>query len=239
MKNLNYISKANMNDNFISSQIIISNLMTPNTNNLQKQPNNSSNKNSYTKNNINLSETLKKAKEKDPDAILTLINKYSPLVHKYSHIYKLKDYEKDDLKQEGNIAIIHAINKFDLSKNPNTFDSYAINSIRNKYGTLTRTHAKRNTESSLNILTSDHSSEVINLIEDTINIEENYIKSEEISRLYPVLNSLSKEELTLINVVYLKKSHSLIKYCKENNLSYHTSRHKLKKSLEKLKKLLQ
>ena len=52
-------------------------------------------------NEFNLSEIVKKAKEKDKDSMLTLINKYSPLVDKYSRIYKLKDYEKSDLKQEG------------------------------------------------------------------------------------------------------------------------------------------
>lgn len=189
---------------------------------------------------INLTEALKKAKEKDQDATLALINKYSPLVDKYSRIYKLKDYEKSDLQQEGNIAIINAINKFDLSKDPNVFDGYAINSIRNKYGTLARTHVKRNTESSLNISTNNEdSSEIINLIQDTIDIEKSYITSEQLSRLQLAINTLSKEELELINIVYLKKSHSLLKYCKENNLIYHTSRMKLKKSLEKLKLSLQ
>lgn len=191
-------------------------------------------------NEFNLSEIVKKAKEKDKDSILTLINKYSPLVDKYSRIYKLKDYEKSDLKQEGNLTILNAINKFNLSKNPNAFDGYTINSIKNKYGTLARTHIKRNTESSLNMISNnDDSCEIINLIEDPLNIEENLIKSEETSSLYSALNTLSKEELTLIDVVYLKKSHSLLKYCEENNLPYHISRYKLKKSLEKLKKLLQ
>jgi RNA polymerase sigma factor (sigma-70 family) len=191
-------------------------------------------------NEFNLSEIVKKAKEKDKDSMLTLINKYSPLVDKYSRIYKLKDYEKSDLKQEGNLTILNAINKFNLSKNPNAFDGYTINSIKNRYGTLARTHIKRNTESSLNMISNnDDSCEIINLIEDPLNIEENLIKSEEISSLYSALNTLSKEELTLIDVVYLKKSHSLLKYCEENNLPYHISRYKLKKSLEKLKKLLQ
>ena len=209
------------------------------TNNISKT-NISSSKNSHLRNNINLTEALKQAKEKDQDATLTLINKYSPLVDKYSRIYKLKDYEKSDLQQEGKIAIINAINKFDLSKNPNVFDGYVINSIRNKYGTLARTHIKRNTESSLNIPTNNEdSSEIIDLIQDTIDLEKSYINSEQISRLQLAINTLSKEELELINIVYIKKSNSLLNYCKENNLTYHTSRMKLKKSLKKLRSLLQ
>lgn len=199
----------------------------------------SSSKNPHLKN-INLTEALKQAKEKDQDATLTLINKYSPLVDKYSRIYKLKDYEKSDLQQEGKIAIINAIDKFDLSKNTNVFDGYVINSIRNKYGTLARTHIKRNTESSLNIPTNNEdSSEIIDLIQDTIDLEKSYITSEQISRLQLAINTLSNEEIELINIVYIKKSTSLLNYCKENNLTYHTSRMKLKKSLEKLRSLLQ
>lgn len=209
------------------------------TNNISKTTI-SSTKNSHLRNNTNLTEALKQAKEKDQDATLTLINKYSPLVDKYSRIYKLKDYEKSDLQQEGKIAIINAINKFDLSKNPNVFDGYVINSIRNKYGTLARTHIKRNTEWSLNIPTNNEdSSEIIDLIQDTIDLEKSYITSEQISRLQLAINTLSKEELELINTVYIKKSNSLLNYCKENNLTYHTSRMKLKKSLKKLRSLLQ
>ncbi|MCD2502297.1 sigma-70 family RNA polymerase sigma factor [Clostridium sp. NSJ-145] len=221
MKKSNIISNLDMNNQFTSSK-------------------NSPKVNSHYKKEINLVETLKKAKEKDQGSILTLINKYYPLVDKYSNIYKLKNYEKSDLNQEGNIAILNAINKFDLSKNLNAFDGYTINSIRNKFGTLARIHIKRNTESSLNILGNDEELvEIIDLIEDPINIEENYIKSDESSRIHSALNTLSKEELTLIDAIYLTKSHSLLKYCKENNLTYHITRRKLKKSLEKLKTYLQ
>ena len=132
------------------------------------------------------------------------------MVDKYSCIYKLKDYEKSDLKQEGNIAILSAINKFDISKNSNTFDRYVINSIKNKYGTLARTHLKRNNESSLNIFANnDDSYEIINLIQDTLNIENSYIKSEIPSNLKSALNTLSKEELALIDFDYIKSPSSL------------------------------
>ena len=151
----------------------------------------------------------------------------------------MKDYEKSDLQQEGTIAILNAIDKFDLSKNPNVFDGYVINSIRNKYGTLARTHIKRNSESSLNTHTNNEdSSEIIDLLQDALDLEKSYITSEQISRLQLAINTLSKEELELINIVYIKKSHSLLNYCKENNLTYHTSRMKLKNSLKKLRLLL-
>ena len=117
--------------------------------------------------------------------------------------------------------------------------NHEVASIRNKYGTLARTHIKRNSESSLNILTNNEdSSEIIDLLQDALDLEKSYITSEQISRLQLAINTLSKEELELINIVYIKKSHSLLNYCKENNLTYHTSRMKLKNSLKKLRSLL-
>ena len=64
MKKSNITSNPDMNNQFTSSK-------------------NSSKVNSHYKKEINLVETLKKAKEKDQGSILTLINKYYPLVDKY------------------------------------------------------------------------------------------------------------------------------------------------------------
>lgn len=226
-----------MKNNIITSEDISKSSHFSHLNNKPFKSNTSNNP--KFKKELNLAEVLKKAKDKDEIAIVNLIKKYDPLVNKYSRIYKLKDYEEDDLKQEATMAIMNAIEKFDLSRNPNTFDGYTINSIKNKYGTLARKHIKRNNESSLNIITGEDSSELISLIEDSINIEDDYLKVLEKLRLQSALNTLSKEELDIINAVYLKKSHSLLKYCKEKDINYANCRRQLKKSLEKLKQLLQ
>ncbi|WP_423230662.1 sigma-70 family RNA polymerase sigma factor [Clostridium disporicum] len=121
-------------------------------------------------------EALHLAKSNDTKAILEIIEKYTSLVNKYSYIYNLKNYDNDDLKQEGNLAILKAIKKFDTSKNNSYFDAYVINSIKNQYGDLTRRQARYKDESSLNILSSDDSNEIIDLIEGNTNIEEDFIK---------------------------------------------------------------
>ena len=91
------------------------------------------------------------AKNKDSDSILFLINKYKPLIIKYSISYILKNYDKEDLIQIGTIAVIKAIEKYDISHGEDFIDCYIINSIKNTYRNLARANIKYQSESSLNI----------------------------------------------------------------------------------------
>ena len=104
--------------------------------------------NNYNKKIFNI---LYKAKNSDKNSILFLIEKYQPLIRKYAFKYKIKNFDKDDLIQIGNISIITAINKYDLSKGGEYIDAYIINSIKNSFKNLARNQIKYNNESSLNI----------------------------------------------------------------------------------------
>ena len=108
-------------------------------------------------------EILKSAQAGDESAKLCIINKYEKLILKYSNSYHLKNYDIDDLIQIGNMAVLYAINKFDLEKGNRCIDSYMINSIKNAYRNLGRENIKYSNESSLNILikTGDYVSEII------------------------------------------------------------------------------
>lgn len=75
--------------------------------------------NDYDKEMLNI---LCEAKNNDENAILFLIKKYQPFIRKYSLKYKLKNFDKDDLIQTGNMAVITAINKYDLSKGSKYID---------------------------------------------------------------------------------------------------------------------
>ena len=212
-----------------------------------KNPLNKQSKNLFTEDKLkktnspssDLTDILMLAKGGNKNAIISLIEKYTPLINKYSYIYKLKDYDQEDLKQEGTIALLKAIQKFDISKNPLYFDGYAINSIRNIYGTLVRTRSRYNDESSLNITSEESDYEIIELLSDNFNIEEEYEKKSELSKLHSLLPSLPQDQLNLIQVVYFNKSPSLKQYCFENNLSYPSARRKIKKTLESLRYSLQ
>ena len=174
------------------------------------------------------------AKNKDSDSILFLINKYKPLIIKYSISYILKNYDKEDLIQIGTIAVIKAIEKYDISHGEDFIDCYIINSIKNTYRNLARANIKYQSESSLNI-SVDEDIDIQSLLPDDYNLENDIIKTMQHVDLKNLLKSLTLEEYTLIKEAYLTENSNLYKYCITNNLNYHKKRRKLIALLSKLK----
>ena len=174
------------------------------------------------------------AKNKDSDSILFLINKYKPLIIKYSISYILKNYDKEDLIQIGTIAVIKAIEKYDISHGEDFIDCYIINSIKNTYINLARANIKYQSESSLNI-SVDEDIDIQSLLPDDYNLENDIIKTMQHVDLKNLLKSLTLEEYTLIKEAYLTENSNLYKYCITNNLNYHKKRRKLIALLSKLK----
>lgn len=174
------------------------------------------------------------AKNKDSDSILFLINKYKPLIIKYSISYILKNYDKEDLIQIGTIAVIKAIEKYDISHGEDFIDCYIINSIKNTYRNLARANIKYKSESSLNI-SVDEDIDIQSLLPDDYNLENDIIKTMQHVDLKTLLKSLTPEEYTLIKEAYLTENSNLYKYCITNNLNYHKKRRKLIALLSKLK----
>lgn len=181
-----------------------------------------------------LLDIISAAKNKDNEAVLFLINKYKPLMIKYSISYILKNYETEDLIQIGTISVINAIEKYDLSHGENFIDCYIINSIKNAYRNLARSNIKYQSESSLNI-TVDENTDIQSLLPDDYNLENDIIKTLQHVTLKNLLKSLTPEEYTLIKVAYLTENSNLYKYCTKNNLNYHKKRRELIALLSKLK----
>lgn len=181
-----------------------------------------------------LLEILQNAKMNDSKSMLYLINKYKPLILKYSTSYILKNYEKNDLIQIGSIAVIKATQKYDISHGENYIDCYIINSIKNSYRNLARTQIKYSSESSLNITLDEHD-DIESLLKDDYNLENDIIKNMQHLELKNILNSLTDDEFNLIKVSYLTPNLTLYKYCTENNLNYHKKRRQLLFLLSKIK----
>ena len=181
-----------------------------------------------------LLEILQNAKMNDSKSMLYLINKYKPLILKYSTSYILKNYEKNDLIQIGSIAVIKATQKYDISHGENYIDCYIINSIKNSYRNLARTQIKYSSESSLNITLDEHD-DIESLLKDDYNLENDIIKNMQHLELKNILNSLTDDEFNLIKVSYLTPNLTLYKYCTENNLNYHKKRSQLLSLLSKIK----
>lgn len=193
----------------------------------------------YSKSNSNiLFHTLCNAKNQDKDAILFFIEKYQPLIKKYAFKYNLKNYDSDDLIQIGNISIITAINKYDLSKGNEHIDSYIINTIKNAFRNLARSEIKYTSESSLNI-TVDEDNEIEDLLRDSLDLEEYIINSMMHDLLKTILATLSNDEHELIRIAYFTPNTTLYRYCLDNNLNYPKKRRELIALIDKLRKLIE
>ena len=180
---------------------------------------------------------LCKAKNNNKDAILFFIEKYQPLIRKYAFKYKLKNFDTDDLIQTGNISVIMAINKYDLSKGSKSIDSYIINSIKNGFRNLARNQIKYNDESSLNI-SIDEDIEIEDLISDSFNLEEYIINSTVNDLLKNLLEALPPDEYKLIKIAYLTPNTTLYRYCIDHNLNYPKKRRQLISLLAKLQEAI-
>lgn len=180
---------------------------------------------------------LCKAKNNNKDAILFFIEKYQPLIIKYAFKYKLKNFDTDDLIQTGNISVIMAINKYDLSKGSKSIDSYIINSIKNGFRNLARNQIKYNDESSLNI-SIDEDIEIEDLISDSFNLEEYIINSNVNDLLKNLLEALPPDEYKLIKIAYLTPNTTLYRYCIDHNLNYPKKRRQLISLLAKLQEAI-
>lgn len=180
---------------------------------------------------------LCKAKNNNKDAILFFIEKYQPLIKKYAFKYKLKNFDTDDLIQTGNISVVMAINKYDLSKGSKSIDSYIINSIKNGFRNLARNQIKYNDESSLNILLNEDT-EIEDLISDSFNLEEYIVDSNINDLLKNLLKTLPPDEYKLIKMAYLTPNTTLYRYCIDHNLNYPKKRRQLISLLAKLQEAI-
>ena len=177
------------------------------------------------------------AKKGDDDAICALVNKYEPLISKYSFIYQLKNYSYEDLLQEGKLAVINAIKKYDNTKEKNTFDSYSITSIKNCYYMLARKNIRYNNESSVDIECEDDLS-IIDLLESGDNIEKSFMLNADHVALKKAINSLSLEEKKILQIIFINDRGSLRKYCLKYDITFYYGKQKLDKLLDKLRESL-
>ena len=169
--------------------------------------------------------------------MIFFIEKYQLLIKKYAYAYKLKNYDTDDLIQIGNLSVITAINKYDLTRGAEYIDSYIINSIKNSFKNLARGQIKYNDESSINI-TINEDIEISDLIIDSFKLEDHVIKSITNTKLKKILSNLTSSEQELIRIAYFIPQTNLFKYCKNHDLNYPKKRRELLSLLSKIRTLL-
>ena len=175
------------------------------------------------------------AKAGDRDALLEVIKNYEGLIVKKCNYYKLRGYEMEDLKQIAYIAVIEACKK--LSDNHlETAPAYIINSIRNALAYEARKTLKEPAFSSLNEYT-DSGTELIELLEDDIDIEQDVLDGLDTARVLSALGQLTSQERDIISRYVVNQYGGLKEYSSQYQMDYRRVRYLKDNAVKKLKAL--
>lgn len=182
-----------------------------------------------------MKELLIKAKQGDKAAMEKLLNKFEPLIKKSSKQYYISGYEQTDIKQLAYMATLRAIRRFDMERS-NSFPLYVKRAVQNSiYKELKKSeekiiYPKGNRE-------SKESSELKNIEDKEIDIEDEIVKKERRERLVNLINKMSNEEKEFIKEIFIEGK-SLKKYSEEKNIKYYQAVYLKKKILQKVYLLL-
>ncbi|MBE6055219.1 MAG: sigma-70 family RNA polymerase sigma factor [Clostridium sartagoforme] len=179
-----------------------------------------------------MKELIVKAKQGNKEALEEIIKKFKPLINTTAISFYIYGYEDEDIKQIATIAIIKAIEKFDISLS-NSFPSYVKETVRNTiYKEIDKaTKAYYKNKDSKEIATFI---EIKDIIDDNIDIQEDYIKKEGKRNLEKAISLLKEEERDLLKAIYIEGK-TLKKYSEENNLEYYKARYLRDKAIKILK----
>ena len=182
---------------------------------------------------MEVKELLIKAKDGDNIALEEIIKKHEPLIYNTMISFYIKGYDKEDIRQIATLSIIKAVKscKIELSKG---FSSYAKEIIRNDiYKEISKAEKQyyKHKESNEIAMVID----IKEIVDESTNIIEDYIKSEDKEILIKEINLLEEEERALLKAIYVENI-TLKKYAEDKKLEYHKARYMKDKILEKLKK---
>lgn len=177
---------------------------------------------------------VKKSKEGDLKSKEELLNRFKPYIIKKAREIYIKNYDIDDLIQIGNISIIKAIDKYNLDKG--NFVSYVTFAINNNFNYEIRRMSKTRYDSSLN-KTIDDNLEIIDIIAWKENIEENFIRKQNLKYVKNALNKLNENERKLIYSIYFADI-KLKEYAYKEGIKYGSALKRKTKILNKLRWIL-
>lgn len=161
---------------------------------------------------------------------------FLPFVVKTARSIYIKGWAIEDLIQSGQIAVIKAVNMFDVNKS-NGFTSYVTNTIKRNFYTLIRDNVKKTSYCSLNSL-NEEGSELINVISSEEDLEEDFIRKEEKRMVRKALNKLSEKEKEIIFWFYFQKK-TLQDYASFKGIGYRTAVDIKKRALINLRRNLE
>lgn len=183
--------------------------------------------------NKNINPLIIKAKSNDSDAMLEIINMLKPYIVKNARTTYIKGYDIEDLIQYGIMSAIQAVKSYDVNKN-SCFIPYATCAIKNNYNYLIRKICRTNVEASLNNV-NDDGFELIEVIADTICIEDEIVKMENKKKILKALKNLKPDDIDILYEVFYKNTR-LKSYAEKHMLKYTTCVKRKKKALNNLKR---
>lgn len=183
-----------------------------------------------------MKELLKKAKEGDKASIEALLNKFEPLIKKSSRKYYINGYEQGDVKQLAYMAALKAIKKFDTERS-NSFPLYVKRTIQNSIYKEVQKSKKNFCYRKVNEEIRE-TTEIKNIEDKSINIDEEIIKKERRDTLINLINKMTVKEKELITKVFIEEK-TLKKYAEEKNMKYHRVFYLKKKILQKIESFLE
>jgi RNA polymerase sporulation-specific sigma factor len=186
---------------------------------------------------MNLDQMIINAKAGDKEAMEEIIEKFNPLVIKMAASTYIAGYDFDDLKQIGYLSIMRAVKMIDMNRSTN-FDSYIYQAVKRNFYYEIRRKVRDQYVTSLN-KPGEEGGELGDVLSCSFDMEEDYVKRDELKRLIDTIDSLGDEERELI--LYLLKFHKggLTRYSKDKSISYTTCINKRKSIFTKIKNRLE
>ena len=184
---------------------------------------------------LELSELIKSAKLGDEKSKEEILNRFTPLIIKYSRATYICGYEEDDLRQIGYTSVLEAIKKIDIDRSK-SFVTYISRSVICNYYYLIRSKCRFNTETSLNKPLAEDV-ELMDQLQADDDTEEICLQNQASRDIKKILKMLTPVEVELIDFIYYKER-SLKEYSIVKDISYSACAKRKERIIKKLRDAL-
>lgn len=182
-------------------------------------------------------ETLvREAKLGDKVAMEKLMKCFENYIYKSALGIYVAGYEHEDLMQIGYITVMNSVDKYDITKS--NFINYVTLAITNNFRCVIRNKARENAYGSIDADLGEGLRLRDILADESINIEEDYIKEKLESYLREAVEGLPFKLQEIIKYVYFEEKGRLKDYARETGINYNTVMKRKNLAFEKLRKLL-
>lgn len=186
--------------------------------------------------NKDIKDRIVKAKQGDEAIMGEIVLQFTPFVVKSAKNIYIRGYEISDLIQIGRQSIIKAVKMYDMDKR-NNFIGYVINAIKRNFYALIRDSVKKNSYISLNAL-NEEGFELIDMLVSEENIEEDFLRRQERTKLKEDLSRLPEKEREIIYWYYFE-NRSLKEYAELKAIGYRTALDRKSRALIKLRTFME